>query len=104
MCFEALFNLLEQKLNVKLKLLESNECKLYVFKYEDNVILIGCSKGYHTKWKYCKVVPSEKLGTGEWSCLNLEYNPWGYYCFGKDDNEIILKLFNKLSSILKRDG
>ena len=101
MRFKAIIDLLEKKLGVKLKVLERNECELFVFNYEDTVILVGCSEGSYTEWKYCKIIASEKLGTSKWSCLMLEYNPWGYYCFGKSIDEVTSKILNKLNYVVQ---
>ena len=75
---------------------ESNECEVYVAEKGSNTFLIALFDGDYAK--YFKVTPAF---AGKWDCENIIYFPFGYFGFVKDENELILKLSQKIKELEK---
>ncbi|AHC52455.1 hypothetical protein SUSAZ_04525 [Sulfolobus acidocaldarius SUSAZ] len=75
-----------------------NDCEVYIAEKKGKVIIIALYRGIHSL--YFKVTPSY---AGSWDCEELEYYPFGYYGFIRDEKELVPKLLEKISELEKNE-
>ena len=75
---------------------KKDECEIYVVEKDGKSFLIGIYNGNNST--YAKVTVTF---TGNWSCENILYVPFGYFVFSSDEKELVEKIKKKIDELSK---
>lgn len=85
----------------RVKSLRERDCTLLVGEFSNEVFIISVSRGRFTGNYVVKVVPASRVS--EWSCIDVEYSPYGLYVLGSDVDDIVGRVSVKLRALLNVD-
>lgn len=82
----------------KVKSIKERDCVLLVVEVGNDVFLLSLSKGRFTGSYVIKLAPSDKVGG--WSCIDVEYSPYGLYVLGSEEDEVLGRVITKFKMLL----
>lgn len=95
---EALEDALKRLGAMKVKKIRQRECVLLAAEIGSEIYLISIAKGGMTNNYVGKIVPSVKLS--DWTCIGLEYSPYGLYVLADSVDSLVGKVISKLQLLM----
>lgn len=98
---EKLTNALRALGASKVKSIKERNCTLLIVEVGNEVFIVSLSKGGFTGSYVVKLVPSDKVGG--WSCIDVEYSPYGLYALGSNEDELLSRVITKFKALLSAE-